>query len=149
MFHHLARYGLVATVAATLASTPSLAQTKPTIDQFLRPGMPTELVSAKKADRVAWLGYEEGRRNVYAAAGPGFKPVRLTKFMDDDGVILSELTISDDGSLVAFVRGSEPNIQGWNANPSSNPNGPDRAIWVAHTNGTGAWRVTRLYRGSM
>jgi hypothetical protein len=141
MFQRLARFSLVAVAATTLVSTSSSAQTKPTIDQFLRPGMPTELVSAKKADRVAWLGYEEGRRNVYAAVGPDFKPVRLTKFMDDNGVILSELTISDDGSIVAFVRGSEPNIQGWNANPSSNPNGPDRAIWIAHTNGSGASRV--------
>jgi dipeptidyl aminopeptidase/acylaminoacyl peptidase len=80
-------------------------------------------------------------RNVYTAAGPDFKPVRLTKFLNDDGIVLSELEISDDGSVVAFVRGSEPNMVGWIANPSSNPAGPERAIWAARTDGTDAWRV--------
>jgi dipeptidyl aminopeptidase/acylaminoacyl peptidase len=103
--------------------------------------MPTELVSAKKADRIAWLSYENGQRNVYAASGPDFKPVKLTKFTGDDGVILSELEISEDGSIVAFVRGSEPNRSGWLANPSSNADGPERAIWFARTNGTGAWKL--------
>ena len=125
---------------AMLAS-PVAAQTKPTIAQFLSPGFPSELVSARRADRIAWLTYERGQRNVYAAAAPDFTPVRLTKFLDDDGVVLSELSISDDGTIVTFVRGSEPNTTGWIANPSSNPNGPERAIWAARTNGSGAWRV--------
>lgn len=134
--------GLLATaflLGATAA--PCVAQNKPTIGQFLSPGFPSELVSAKKADRIAWIVYERGMRNVYAAAAPDFKPVRVTKFLNDDGVVLSELSISDDGSIVTFVRGSEPNRQGWIANPSSNPNGPERAIWSARTDGTGAWRV--------
>ena len=117
------------------------AQSKPTIEQFLSPAYPSELVSAKKADRVAWIAYDRGLRNIYTAAAPDFKPVRLTKFLDDDGVILSELEISDDGSIVTFVRGSEPNRIGWIANPSSDPQGPDRAIWAAYTNGSGAWRL--------
>src|SRR4029077_3971771 len=92
--------------------------------------------------RIAWLTYERGQRNVYTAAAPDFMPVRLTKFLDDDGVTLSELSISDDGTIVTFVRGSEPNTVGWIANPSSNPSGPERAIWAARTNGSGAWRLT-------
>ncbi len=137
------RPAAVALCVALPAAVPAVAhaQGKPTIDQFLSPGFPSELVSAKKADRIAWLTYERGQRNVYTAVAPDFKPVRLTKFLDDDGVTLSELSISDDGSIVTFVRGSEPNGEGWIANPSSNPNGGERDIWVAHTNGTGAWRV--------
>ena len=76
-------------------------------------------MSAKHADRIAWLAYDHGQRNVYAAAAPDFKPVRLTSFLNDDGVVLTDLSISDDGSTVAFVRGSEPNREGWIANPSS------------------------------
>ncbi len=130
--------------ATTLVVAPLVslgAQAKPTIGQFLSPAYPSELVSAKKADRIAWISYEKGLRNIYTAAAPDFKPVRLTKFTDDDGVILSELEISDDGSLVTFVRGSEPNRVGWLANPSSDPQGPDRAIWAAYTNGSGTWRL--------
>ncbi|RPJ74653.1 MAG: hypothetical protein EHM24_05690, partial [Acidobacteria bacterium] len=42
----------------------------PTIEQYLRPGVPYELVAAKKADRIAWIAYEAGARNVYTAAAP-------------------------------------------------------------------------------
>ena len=132
---------LIASAVLAAPIVPVAAQAKPTIEQFLSPAYPSELVSAKKADRIAWIAYDRGMRNIYTAAGPDFKPVRLTKFLDDDGVILSELEISDDGSVVTFVRGSEPNRTGWIANPSSDPAGPDRAIWAAYTNGTGAWRL--------
>ena len=120
---------------------PAQAQAKPTIAQFLAPAMPFELVSAKKADRIAWLSYERGVRNAYAASAPEFKPVQLTKFREDDGVTLTELQISDDGSTVSFARGSEANREGWIANPSSNPDGGEHAIWAAKTDGSGAWRV--------
>ena len=128
-------------ILSALSVATAAAQSKPTIDQFMSPGFPSELVSADKADRVAWLAEERGRRNVFTAAAPGWKPVRLTSFMADDGVVLSDLAMSDDGAIVSFVRGSAPNREGWVANPSSDPRGPERAIWAARTSGTGAWRV--------
>lgn len=127
---------------AWTASTGMLqAQTKPTIGQFLSPAFPSELVSATKADRIAWLSYERGQRNVYAAAPPQYRPVRLTKFFDDDGVVLTDLEISEDGTTVAFIRGSAPNREGWVADPSSNPDGGERVVWAARTDGSGAWRL--------
>src|SRR3954469_22909371 len=75
-----------ALVAATFVHAPVVvAQKTPTIAQFLSAPYPFELVSARKAERIAWLAYEEGKRNVYTAAAPGFVPVRLTSFMNDDG----------------------------------------------------------------
>jgi hypothetical protein len=114
-------------VAALAVSVPSLVAqssrnattatvTSPTIEQLLTPGYPSELVSARKADRIAWIAYERGQRNVYAAAAPGFAPVRLTRFLDDNGVDISDLDISDDGTVVTFVRGTVPNREGWVAN---------------------------------
>jgi hypothetical protein len=117
---------LVATPRASQTKSP--AQASPTIDQFLGASSPLELVSAKKADRVAWIAYERGKRNVYTAAAPTFAPVRLTAFLKDDGVEMTGLRISDDGSTVVFVRGSAPNRDGWNANPSGDPNGGDEAL---------------------
>ena len=136
-----AERGICICLASVALTAPLAAQTKPTYEQFLSVAYPSELVSAKKADRVAWIAYDRGMRNIYAAAAPEFKPVRLTKFLEDDGVILSELEISDDGSIVTFVRGSEPNRQGWLANPSSDPDGPERVVWAAKTDGTGAWKL--------
>ena len=94
-----------------------------TIEDVLSPGYPIELVSAGAADRIAWIEYEEGKRNVYTAAAPDFEPVRLTRYEDDDGRDLTNLRISDDGSVVVFIRGHTPNRQGWIANPASNPRG--------------------------
>jgi dipeptidyl aminopeptidase/acylaminoacyl peptidase len=118
--------------------------TQYTIDQFLSPASPLEVSASKKADRIAWVTYERGMRNVYTAAAPDFKAVRLTKFLDDDGVDVSSVRLSDDGSTAIFVRGSGQNRQGWVANPSHDPNGGERALWAAHTDGSGAWRLAVL-----
>lgn len=109
---------------------------------FISPAFPQALASAAKVDRIAWISYDEGKRNVYTAVAPGFKPVRVTSFLQDDGVDLTDVQISDDGALVTFLRGHAPNRAGWVANPLSDPNGAERAIWAARTAGGGAWRVT-------
>jgi dipeptidyl aminopeptidase/acylaminoacyl peptidase len=142
-----ARYALVAVLAVglALAATPTAAPQSPgapTIDQFLGAASPIEVVSAAKTDRVAWAAYERGRRNVYTAAAPAFTPVKLTNYAKDDGVDLTDVTISADGSTVVFVRGSAANRSGWNANPSGDPDGGEEAIWAARTATPGiSWRV--------
>src|SRR6516165_3031919 len=113
----------------------------PTIEQFLAPGYPTEIVSARKAERVAWTAYEHGQRNVFSAAAPDFKPLQLTRFLKDDGVELSDLAMSDDGTIVTFVRGTAPNREGWVANPTSAATGADRTVWAARTSGAAAWKI--------
>jgi len=114
----------------TILASPLVAQqAKPTVAQFLSPSSPLELVRARNADRVAWVAYERGMRNVYTAAAPDFKAVRLTSFMQDDGVEVSDVDLSDDGSIAIFMRGTEPNRLGWNANPTHDPRGAERAIW--------------------
>jgi dipeptidyl aminopeptidase/acylaminoacyl peptidase len=117
------------------------AAARPTIESFLGPGYPTEVVSARKADRIAWTAYEHGLRNVFTAVAPAFSPVRLTQFLKDDGVELSDIEISDDGATVVFVRGTPPNRDGWVANPTGNPSGADRTIWAAKTAGGAAWKL--------
>ncbi|MFB3853188.1 MAG: prolyl oligopeptidase family serine peptidase [Vicinamibacterales bacterium] len=123
------------------AAAQTAAKRVPAYQQFLSPASPLELVGAKKVDRIAWTSYEEGKRNAYTAAGPRFTPVRLTRFLNDDGIDLSGIRISDDGTTVVFVRGTAPNRDGWVANPSADPDGPERAIWAVRTAGGPAWRV--------
>jgi len=112
---------------------PVNAQQPFTIEQVLSYSFCYELVSAKKADRIAWLEAEQGKRNLFTAAAPDFKPVRLTSFMNDDGTDLTNLRISDDGSMIVFIRGHELNREGWVANPSQFPDGSERAIWAVRT----------------
>ncbi|HSC26349.1 MAG TPA: hypothetical protein VLD67_03690, partial [Vicinamibacterales bacterium] len=133
---------LLLLLVAAVAVMPGVqAQSRPTVDDFLAPAYPFELVSAAKADRIAWLAYERGRRNVYTAAAPAFRPVRLTRHLEDDGIDLTSLSISADGSIVTFVRGHAPNRDGWVANPTSDPRGAERTIWAARTAGGAPWRL--------
>ncbi len=117
------------------------AQSKPTVAQFLSPASPLTLVSARATDRVAWMAYDRGMRNVYTAAAPRFTPVRLTSFLEDDGNDLTDVSISSDGAIIVFVRGSAPNRFGWVANPSHDAGGAERAIWAVRSSGGPAWRV--------
>ena len=123
-------------LAALLAAAPLGAQgSKPTIAQYIGTSEPLEVVSAEKTDRIAWISYDRGMRNVYTAAAPDFKTVRLTNFMEDNGVDLTGVSLSADGSTAVFVRGGAANRQGWIADPGHDPDGGDRAIWAVHTTG--------------
>ena len=95
----------------------------------------------KKAD-TSRVGHVRARhaQRLHGAA-PDFKAVRITKFLNDDGVDVGSVRLSDDGTMAIFVRGSGQNRVGWVANPSHDPNGRDRAVWAAKTDGTGAWRL--------
>ncbi len=138
-------------VLLLLISNGVLAQTRPprfTIDQVLSPAFPYGLVAARTMDRIAWIENERGMRNVYTAAAPAFAPVRLTSTAEDDGVDLRPLQISDDGSIVAYIRGHAPGVggesdtPGWIANPAVDPDGGKNEVWAASTRGDRKpWRV--------
>jgi dipeptidyl aminopeptidase/acylaminoacyl peptidase len=130
-----------ATSAQRSAVTARTTASSPAYQRFLSPASPLELVAAKKVDRIAWTSFEEGKRNAYTAAGPAFTPVRLTNFMTDNGIDLSGIRISEDGSTVIFMRGTAPNRDGWVANPTADPDGAERAVWAARTAGGPAFRV--------
>lgn len=142
----------VIVLAVLLAFAPGVgagrqAATAPGIDQYLSPGYPYELVAAKKVERIAWIAYERGRRNVFTAAAPAFTPVRLTRHLQDDGVDLTSLSIADNGAVVVFVRGHDPNREGWVANPTSNADGAERNVWAVRTSGGVPWRIARNVTG--
>ena len=143
-----ARLAVVASLVVLIAAAAHPVRTAPApspgYQQFLSPASPLEIVAAKKTDRLAWVAFEEGKRNAYTAAAPAFAPVRLTSFLKDDGIDMSDPQISDDGSTVIFIRGSAPNRDGWVANPTANPDGPERALWAARTSGGPAFRVAAV-----
>jgi dipeptidyl aminopeptidase/acylaminoacyl peptidase len=130
---------LLLTVLSTSAS-PSAAQDF-SIEDVLSPPFPVEMVSAKRVDRIAWIAFERGMRNVFTAAAPDFSPVALTHWEEDRGQDLTDIRISDDGEQVVFVRGHFPNRLGWVANPNSEPDGAEKAIWAVSTSGGDPWRV--------
>ena len=143
--HRFFTLSLILTFAVAVAA---LAADKPfTIEQVLSAPFLSELVSARKADRIAWIEIKQGIRSVYTAAGPDFKPARLTEFNQDDGTDLTGLAISDDGSVVIFVRGHDPNREGWIANPNSSPEGAERAVWAVRVRERKPFRLARIDSG--
>ncbi len=139
------RRSLAALISFAAATTlHAQANQGPTIAQFLSPASPLEVSTAAKADVVAWVTYERGMRNVYVARGPEWKSLRITRFLEDNGVDVGSVQLSDDGSMAIFVRGHGQNRVGWVANPSHDPDGADRAVWAARTDGMGTWRLASI-----
>jgi len=128
-----------------LGTVQTLAQTRDPgfkVEDVLSPAFPFGLVGAVRADRVAWIENEQGRRNVYTAAAPDFRPVRITSALADDAIDLTTVQISDDGAVVAFMRGHPANLRGQYGNQGSHATGGMREIWAAGTDGTTPpWRV--------
>ncbi len=119
----------LATLPALLPAAPLSAQGF-SFEDILSPPYPVEMASARNVDRIAWISYELGIRNVFTAMGPDFRPIQLTHWTEDDGWDMTDIRISDDGEVVVFVRGHSPNGQGWVANPNHDPRGAEKAIWA-------------------
>ncbi|HYK90512.1 MAG TPA: prolyl oligopeptidase family serine peptidase [Acidobacteriota bacterium] len=106
------------------------SQTKFTIDQVLGAPFPTELTASPDGKRVAWFSDDQGRRNIWVAEAPQYRPRRLTSFTADDGQALTQLTWSPNSESVAFVRGGAKNNAGETPNPANDPAGTEQAVWA-------------------
>src|SRR5476651_1941390 len=139
------RNKFLAALTVAIALPLGAQSAKPKIAQYIGTSEPMEMASAVKTDRIAWIAYDRGLRNVYTAVAPDFKAVRLTNFMEDNGVDLTTISLSADGSTAVFVRGGAANRQGWIADPGHDPDGGDRAIWAVRT--TGGMPAVRVAEG--
>src|SRR5262245_10402433 len=92
-------------VLATKVS--SSTQTSFSVSQIKSYPFPNELTTSPSGARIAWAFNEQGKRNVWAAEAPDFKPRRLTNYEVDDGQELTSLSISADGKFVVYVRGGD------------------------------------------
>ncbi|MCY3546948.1 MAG: prolyl oligopeptidase family serine peptidase [Gemmatimonadetes bacterium] len=133
---------VLAALVLTTAARPTAAQNGQTdLDALVGWPFPSALTAAPASPVVAWVRNERGARNIWTAAAPGWSGRRLTSFTRDDGQEITQLAVSADGSLVAFVRGGAPNRNGEIPNPESDPAGVDREIWVVGTDGSGVQRL--------
>jgi dipeptidyl aminopeptidase/acylaminoacyl peptidase len=127
-------------VAALVVALPRVlaAQAVPDVARYLAAPMPSELVGAPDGRAVAWLGNEEGRRNVWIAEAPEWRARRLTRWMADDGQALSSLSWTGDGRALLVVRGGAPGSN-WDADvpvsATSDPAGSEQAVWLVSRSG--------------
>jgi len=117
-------------LAVVLVPQLAAAQKPFTLEQILGAPFAANLTAAKKVNRIAWTLDEEGKRNVWVAAGPDFQARRLTSYLTDDGQEIGQLSFSEDGNSLVYVRGGEKNPAGQYPNPTSNPAGVTQTVWV-------------------
>src|SRR5208282_5749469 len=99
------RHGLLCAIGILILVPRADAQKPFTLEQVMSAPFPSNLTAAKKSNRIAWTLDQEGRRNIWVAEGPALTPRQLTKFNDDDGQELSDLSFSSDGNTIVYVRG--------------------------------------------
>jgi dipeptidyl aminopeptidase/acylaminoacyl peptidase len=123
--------GLICTFCFWLfvVNIPAHAQQSFTLEQVMSAPFPTNMTAAKSAPRVAWVLFEQGKRNIYVAEAPEFKVRRLTAYLEEDGQELSDLQFSADASTIVYTRGEGKNRAGQSPNPTSSPAGAEEAVF--------------------
>jgi dipeptidyl aminopeptidase/acylaminoacyl peptidase len=101
-----------------------------TVEQVMSSPFPTQLTSAAKANRIAWVFDSKGERNIWVADAPGFAARQLTHYQGDDGQDIFAVKLTPDGKTVVYARGSEVSGEGHVANPTSEIKEPKQQVWA-------------------
>ena len=101
-----------------------------TLKQVTSSPFASELSASPKGDRVAWVLFEQGRRNIYVAAAPGWEGRRATSFNGDDGQEISQIVWSRDGAAIYFTRGGDFEMGRDNPNPALSVVKADQSVWA-------------------
>jgi dipeptidyl aminopeptidase/acylaminoacyl peptidase len=116
---------------ASLAFVYALGAKTFTLEQILSAPFPSELVAAPTGDKVAWVLNESGARNIWVAAAPDFKGVRVTSYTGDDGQDVGQIHWTPDAKSVIYTRGGDLEFLGRSdPNPSVIATGVDQSIWM-------------------
>jgi dipeptidyl aminopeptidase/acylaminoacyl peptidase len=132
--------GLLAS-AFLAAAAPARADF--TLEQAISYPYATEMTAAERADVIAWVVNAKGVRNIWVAKGPSFAPHQVTRYADDDGQELTQLTLSPDGARLVYVRGGDHDAN-WPAegdlapDPTASADEPKVTIWSVALDGGGA-----------
>ena len=117
-------------VLAMACALPARSQTE---DLAAALALPTasELVGARDVPRFAWVENRAGVRNLWVADAGG-KPRQVTRYAEDDGIMLYDLALSPDGQRLAFVRGGDEEFpDGRSPNTASAAYPPGQQVFVA------------------
>jgi dipeptidyl aminopeptidase/acylaminoacyl peptidase len=108
------------TIAFLLLLPVYLAAQQPGFDAFKSYPFTANLRAATNMDRLAWMLDEQGKRNIFVAEGPAYRPRQLTFFDTDSGQEISSLSFSPDGQWLVFVRGGDHGAN-WDSGLPVNP----------------------------
>ena len=144
---------LLATLALLAApGVPADAQaqqSRVTVEGLMSAPFPSDLTAAPTGGAVAWVENDRGVRNIWVAAPPEYRARQLTAYTEDDGQEIGSLTWSPDAGTLVFVRGGGPNRAGETPNPTSDPRGQERALWLVPADAeAGSPAPRRIAQGS-
>ena len=83
-----------------------------TIEQVLSAPFPSDLTAAPSGGAVAWVFNDRGVRNIWIADPPDYRGRKVTAYAEDDGLEITDLSITPDGKRIVYVRGSGANRRG-------------------------------------
>ncbi|MES2882175.1 MAG: S9 family peptidase, partial [Bacteroidota bacterium] len=101
-----------------------------TIESYLSAPFPTDLVASANGKTIAWVFNDKGSRNIFVAESPSFATKKITSYTGDDGMAITDVNFTPDGSQIIFVRGNAPNGRGEAANPAFLQTSTERVIWM-------------------
>ena len=119
-----AGHGFPQGLLLTLVAGATSAAEPPTLDDLLAPPFPSQMIAAQGAERLAWVGNERGRRNIWCALpgeGGTWISTQLTSFTADDGQEITNLVFDRAADRLVWIRGGAPNRAGELPNPTSDP----------------------------
>ncbi|MGZ8997660.1 MAG: TolB family protein, partial [Allosphingosinicella sp.] len=131
-------------VFALLLAPPALAADADSLAEALALPTASGLVGAADRPVFAWIENAAGIRNVWVARR-GQTARRLTAFMEDDGQQIYGLTLTKDGTRLAFVRGGDGEFPDEEQLPNTSPDAttPQQQVFVIATAGGAAQAVGR------
>ena len=88
-------------------------------------------IEGTPSGRFAWIVTQQGAHAVYVGDATTGVATRVANWPKDDGQDLTDLSLSRDGRVVAFVRGQPFNRIRENPNPTSDPAGAEQDVWVS------------------
>src|SRR5882762_11595110 len=97
------RQALLCATVLLILMPQANAQRPFTLQQTMSAPFPANLTAAKQNNRIAWTLNQEGRRNIWVAEGPGFTARQITKYNEDDGQELSDVSFSADSNTIVHA----------------------------------------------
>lgn len=78
-----------------------------TLESALSYPFPSELTAAQSGSKIAVAINQKGMRNIYVAEAPAFTLKRLTGYTKDEGLEITGITFTPDGSRIVYARGGD------------------------------------------
>jgi dipeptidyl aminopeptidase/acylaminoacyl peptidase len=109
-----------------------------TLEKALSAPFNSELTAAPEGGSFAWVMNQQGSRNLWIAVkdAGGYSAHPVTKYSEDDGIEIGDISWAGDGETIVYVRGGDLEFPEKPApNPALLTGGVDQDIWVSSVHG--------------